>query len=171
MTNAMGRTGGEIWSVRGVWPTTAGCEDGARGPWIKECKQLLEPENRPPLISSRKTVTSVLHLQGTEFFQLHELAEHRFSLEPPERDTMPDTFILAHGDPCCTFDEENCKVICCPKQLHLWQFVTKVIENYIQPVILLLLGFPLASPVLSRATQVKRNKNRLSTPTRIEDPS
>ena len=100
LTDMMGRTGRETWSVIGVWPTTAGCENGARGPWIKKCKQLLEPESRPPLISSGKIVTSVLHFQGTEFFQQHELAEHRFSLEPPERDTLPHTLILAHRDPC-----------------------------------------------------------------------
>ena len=49
----------------------AGFEDGRRGPRAKKCKLLLEPESRPPLISSRKIVTLVLQLSQGGFKELN----------------------------------------------------------------------------------------------------
>ena len=54
---------------------------------VEEYSQTLEAGNISQLTASKLMETPVVKPKGTEFFQQHELAEHRFSLEPPERDT------------------------------------------------------------------------------------
>ena len=52
--------------------TTAGFEDGEKGPQPKECAWLLEAGKIPQLIARKEPGTSIPSQQGTEFSQQPE---------------------------------------------------------------------------------------------------